>query len=378
MVLEATVIILDNSEWMRNGDYTPTRMEAQHDAANLIAGAKTQQNPENTVAVLTGAGKTPDVLVTLTTDLGKVLASLSSFHIEGRLNFSSSVQVAQLVLKHRQNKNQHQRIIMFIGSPIADELSELEKLGKKLKKNNIALDIINFGEEIYNTERLDAFISATSSGNNSHLVTVPAGPHILSDILISSPIITSDGEGGEISSQGGPSSEFGLSVDPNLDPELAMALKVSMEEERARQEAESKTDPQSNQSIQVPPSKTQDVEMADPTEDDDLLAEAIKMSMQQTPTQVQPTLVQSDTEMQESSEEQEMELALKMSTQSTKPEQTSDLNKVMEDADFVNSVLMSLPGVKPNDDRIKNVLASIGKSNEKKESEEKDENKENK
>jgi len=196
--------------------------------------------------------------------------------------------------------------------------------------------------------------------------------------LISSPIITSDGEGGEISSQGGPSSEFGLSVDPNLDPELAMALKVSMEEERARQEAESKTDPQSNQSIQVPPSKTQDVEMADPTEDDDLLAEAIKMSMQQTPTQVQPTLVQSDTEMQESSEEQEMELALKMSTQSTKPEQTSDLNKVMEDADFVNSVLMSLPGVKPNDDRIKNVLASIGKSNEKKESEEKDENKENK
>jgi len=377
-VLEATVIILDNSEWMRNGDYTPTRMEAQHDAANLIAGAKTQQNPENTVAVLTGAGKTPDVLVTLTTDLGKVLASLSSFHIEGRLNFSSSVQVAQLVLKHRQNKNQHQRIIMFIGSPIADELSELEKLGKKLKKNNIALDIINFGEEIYNTERLDAFISATSSGNNSHLVTVPAGPHILSDILISSPIITSDGEGGEISSQGGSSIEFGLAVDPNLDPELAMALKVSMEEERARQEAESKTDPQSNQSIQVPPSKTQDVEMADPTEDDDLLAEAIKMSMQQTPTQVQPTLVQSDTEMQESSEEQEMELALKMSTQSTKPEQTSDLNKVMEDADFVNSVLMSLPGVKPNDDRIKNVLASIGKSNEKKESEEKDENKENK
>lgn len=33
--------------------------------------------------------------------------------------------------------------------------------------------------------------------------------------------------------------EFG--VDPNEDPELALALRVSMEEQRARQEAETKT-----------------------------------------------------------------------------------------------------------------------------------------
>lgn len=41
---------LDNSEWMRNGDYIPTRMEAQHDAANLLCGSKTQANPESTVS----------------------------------------------------------------------------------------------------------------------------------------------------------------------------------------------------------------------------------------------------------------------------------------------------------------------------------------
>lgn len=33
---------MDNSEWMRNGDYTPTRFQAQADAVNLICGAKTQ------------------------------------------------------------------------------------------------------------------------------------------------------------------------------------------------------------------------------------------------------------------------------------------------------------------------------------------------
>jgi 26S proteasome regulatory subunit N10 len=42
---------------MRNGDYTPTRLEAQNDAVNLIFSAKTQANPENTVGLMTMAGK---------------------------------------------------------------------------------------------------------------------------------------------------------------------------------------------------------------------------------------------------------------------------------------------------------------------------------
>ena len=43
---------------MRNGDYTPTRQEAQHDAVNLICGAKTQQNPESSVGCVAASGKT--------------------------------------------------------------------------------------------------------------------------------------------------------------------------------------------------------------------------------------------------------------------------------------------------------------------------------
>lgn len=40
--LQATMICIDNSEWMRNGDYAPSRFQAQADAVNLICGAKTQ------------------------------------------------------------------------------------------------------------------------------------------------------------------------------------------------------------------------------------------------------------------------------------------------------------------------------------------------
>jgi len=33
---------MDNSEHMRNGDYSPSRFQAQSDTVSLICGAKTQ------------------------------------------------------------------------------------------------------------------------------------------------------------------------------------------------------------------------------------------------------------------------------------------------------------------------------------------------
>ena len=57
MVLEATLLCLDNSEFMRNGDYLPSRMEAQADAATAICGAKLSSNPENLVGIISMAGK---------------------------------------------------------------------------------------------------------------------------------------------------------------------------------------------------------------------------------------------------------------------------------------------------------------------------------
>ena len=43
------------------------------------------------------------------------------------------------------------------------------------------------------------------------------------------------GQTGEGGSGGGQTGAYEFGVDPNLDPELAMALRVSLEEERARQ-----------------------------------------------------------------------------------------------------------------------------------------------
>jgi len=47
---------VDNSDYMRNGDYLPTRLQAQQDAVNLVCHAKIRQHPENNIGLVTLGG----------------------------------------------------------------------------------------------------------------------------------------------------------------------------------------------------------------------------------------------------------------------------------------------------------------------------------
>jgi len=310
---EATIICCDCSEYMRNGDFHPTRFDAQSDSVGLIANAKTQQNHENTVGLIAmHPNAKADVLVNCTQDIGRVLSSLAKMKIGDNslikpptlastsssstaaaadtskkrddddnecdsINVLVALQTAQLALKHRKNKKQDQRIILFVGSPVVKAQNEkaLIKAAKRLKKNNVSVDIVNFGESEDNTGILERFISAVKTNDNSNLVTVEGGK-MLSDVLIATPIFSQSGQqisefggmggdadlnaairasqenggagggdasgaaaGGAGAGAGAGAAGFG-GVDPNMDPELAMALRLSMEEERQRQEQEAK------------------------------------------------------------------------------------------------------------------------------------------
>lgn len=174
MPLEATMMILDNSEYMRNGDYPATRFDAMADAAHIIFTTKTDSNPENSVGVMTAAGKGPEVLVTHTRELGQIIqgAHDAKTKIGGAVDIPTAINVAQLALKHRQNKNLRQRIILFLGSPPegpgVDE-KNLTRLAKKLKKNNIALDVVAFGDGIEEgeTSLMKTLVEGANSADNS-------------------------------------------------------------------------------------------------------------------------------------------------------------------------------------------------------------------
>ncbi|OAY57944.1 26S proteasome non-ATPase regulatory subunit 4 homolog isoform X2 [Manihot esculenta] len=401
MVLEATMICIDNSEWMRNGDYSPSRFQAQADAINLICGAKTQSNPENTVGVLTMAGKGVRVLVTPTSDLGKILACMHGLEIGGELNLAAGIQVAQLALKHRQNKKQQQRIIVFAGSPIKHDKKALEMIGRKLKKNSVALDIVDFGEEDDGkAEKLEALLAAVNNNDSSHIVHVPPGPNALSDVLISTPIFTGDGEGGSgfaaaaAAAAAGGVSGFEFGVDPNLDPELALALRVSMEEERARQEAAAKKaaeeaskqekggeQPTSSQDATMTESASVTASEADNKKNDlmdeenALLQQALAMSMDNPASSHELR----DTDMSEAAaDDPDLALALQLSVQDGTKDSGSqtDMSKLLADQSFVSSILASLPGVDPNDPSVKDLLASMQSQSEPQEKKEEDKPKE--
>jgi hypothetical protein len=85
---------VDNSEASRNGDYVPSRWEAQQDAVNLIFSAKTGANPESSVGLMSMGGSTPEILTTLTTDIGKILDGLHRTKIKGSSHFVTGINVA--------------------------------------------------------------------------------------------------------------------------------------------------------------------------------------------------------------------------------------------------------------------------------------------
>jgi 26S proteasome regulatory subunit N10 len=123
------------------------------------------------------------------------------------------------------------------------------KLAKKMKKNNISIDFIAFGDlESETKQKLEAFNENVKGGDGSHLAIIPPGPNLLSDSIITTPILSANGEGGPASGSGAAdgvdggagATGFEFGFDPETDPELAMVLRMSMEEEQNRMERQRK------------------------------------------------------------------------------------------------------------------------------------------
>ncbi|CAI7995653.1 26S proteasome non-ATPase regulatory subunit 4 [Geodia barretti] len=263
------------------------------------------------------------------------------------------------------------KVVAFIGSPLTVSDKELTKLAKRLKKEKVTIDIVSFGETEKNAEKLKKFIETLNGKDRtSHLVTAHPGP-LLSDILLSSPIFT-DEEGAPLVPLG---QGFEFGIDPTEDPELAMALRVSMEEQRQRQEEEVRRATQQSNEQGPPPTITEDSGVVVSQEGGGILAQAQTAELPYNPAFAGMAT-------SELTEEQELALALQMSLQGagmsglleqameteTTPTVATDggeptgTTEVPEDSDnaigaemeelmqnkaFLESVLSTLPGVNP-------------------------------
>mmetsp|Transcript_1770 Transcript_1770/g.3818 ORF Transcript_1770/g.3818 Transcript_1770/m.3818 type:complete len:338 (-) Transcript_1770:37-1050(-) len=337
MSQEATIICLDNSEYARDGDFVPSRWESQQDTANLLVESKTQRNAENTVGVLSMSGRRPEVLAAPTTDISKILAALHSCKVNGKVDLVSSLQIAALALKNRPNRSQDQRIVVFLCSPADADIEKLRGLGATFKRNSVKIDIVSFGYQ-ENDAALSALFEAVNSGGTSHYISVPSELGTLTDYLINTPIFQS-GEGG---AQPGQLAEFG-GVDPNLDPELAMAIRISLEEAKQREGERNPAEAQN-------PNMELELE-----NEDEELARALQMSRDvATESAVQPP-----------------QPATQQPAQPTDPSESQE--NIYQDPDFVRNLLSSLPGVDINSESVQEALEKRRKEEDKEEEEDKPE-----
>ncbi|KAH9599895.1 von Willebrand factor [Trypanosoma melophagium] len=285
---EACFICLDSTEFTRNGDQFPNRFLAIQEAANLLVNAKIQMNAENTVGFLSLGGNACTVFETLTQDVDRVMASLTKIRISGKqCHFSKGLQIACLALSHRTNPRAERRIVAFIGTPLTETDEELDILARKLRKDDVSVDVVGVGVES-NVPRLAAFVEKLSKRGNSHFLNVSVSVN-LTDSLMSSPIFLGSDA---VDSAGEGQNDFhGFGIDPSTDPELAMAIRMSLEEEQQRQAAvaaasaaaaasqSAATD--ANRGANVVSTPPDDTENLDNLSEEEMLARALQMSLEE-------------------------------------------------------------------------------------------------
>ncbi|KAJ1814954.1 proteasome regulatory particle base subunit rpn10, partial [Coemansia sp. RSA 2675] len=170
---------------------------------------------------------------------------------------------------------------------------------------------------------------AANNNESSHLVTIPPGPHVLSEQIRASPIVGAGGSGG---AGGG----FDFGVDADMDPELALALRMSLqeEEERQRRGAGAQSGGEPSGAAQQRAGDDGDAVMED-LDEDEQIRRAIQMSLMES-------------------------------------QQEGASGDAMANDDLVASLIGSLPGVDPNDPALQSALGSDAAKNNTDNSKDKD------
>uniref|UniRef100_A0A0N5AVW0 26S proteasome non-ATPase regulatory subunit 4 n=1 Tax=Syphacia muris TaxID=451379 RepID=A0A0N5AVW0_9BILA len=361
MVQESTMICFDNSDWMRNGDFCPSRLQCQQDAASLIAHCKLRANPENAVGILSMAD-TVEVLSTLTQEANKINSKVYQIQPKGESNFINGIKVAHLALKHRQNRNHKMRIVLFVGSPIDHlDTQELLKLAKKLKKEKVLADVVCFGEaDAENSEVMKQFIEALNGrdGSGSNLVVVSPGS-TLTEALATSPVCR--GEDGAVAPVVPPGGGFDFGMDSENDPDLALALRVSLEEQRQRQQEEARASGGTS-TTEVQNESTTNLMEIDPgaMTEEQQLEWALRLSLQErndsqsanTDNAAQSSVAEAETSVP--SDETKMEVTTEVVNE--KASEEDQLGQLMNDPELLRQLVADLPGVDPDSQEVQDAI----------------------
>ena len=179
--------------------------------------------------------------------------------------------------------------ILFVGSPVKNTVKEVQIVGRFLRKNNVAMDIISFGHVDENREKLNELLNCVKNENNSSIIEVPVGGFIM-DSLITSSVLGGGGQGNEfdmigidnnnnnnqnINQQGIGMSDFEREM--NLAMQLSLEEMKKQEEKNKKEKEEKKEDNEKKNDTGITPTPGNDKV----DEEDDELKQAMLLSIQE-------------------------------------------------------------------------------------------------
>ncbi len=125
-------------------------------------------------------------------------------------------------MKHRTNKNQKERVVVFLASEISGSQDNLLTIAKQFRRNGTNLDIVNVCCPS-NKQIIEKMMDIVNVEDKSNFLNYEGGMTLLVDSLKSSPIMNNIGAIGQL-----PNNDY-------MDEELQMVLRISLEEEQKRQ-----------------------------------------------------------------------------------------------------------------------------------------------
>ena len=270
--LQAVIILFDNSVTTIDGDFAPTRIDAQKATVEVLAGAFIRGNRETVVGFGTLAGAC-GVQVSLTHDLRKVRDYLDKVKRDGTVHFERAVKCALFALRHRPRDISFRHLIIILGSKHDLTEAAATELAQLVNKEGVCLDFVVFGDDGIDMGPLDKFAEGLGSG--SRYVKVPKSSAFLCD-TVHDRLLRLSGDGGG----------FGGGAPMTEEAQLQQALRetaMDADEELQRALLLSLAENQGGGDEAPAPEDREQPQAADEDMDEELLA-AIAMSNEENPS----------------------------------------------------------------------------------------------
>ena len=213
---EAIIFLIDNSDTSINGDFEPSRLEAQKLAAQRLGNFNLKQSPNSQVALGSIGSECFGMKCSLSKSTKQFSTAFSKIEAGGKAQIVRGITCAFLTLKRRDPDIKGKRVVLFICSKHDLTMDSARELAQRANKEQISVDVIAFGQEVDKLDILEAFTSMTV--NESYFIRIKKNDFILSDSVLASPL------GPGIQQQ------IEQSDDISDDEELLAAIKASMED----------------------------------------------------------------------------------------------------------------------------------------------------